>query len=155
MLGPQYRYFEPKVDLELMAEPRLVGHLTASGGTGNDVEVLVMTETEFVNWKNGHETETLFNSGQTTAIDLDLPLEKTGQYYLVISNLFSGITPKTVAGTVDLKWQLTEAQKTAAAASNTASVVLIGLILLAVAALGGWLAWFVANRKRKAQNLGA
>jgi len=31
------------------------GSFTASGGGGNDIEVLVMDETNYINWSNGHQ----------------------------------------------------------------------------------------------------
>jgi hypothetical protein len=31
------------------------GSFTASGGSGNDIEVYVMDDTNFINWKNGHQ----------------------------------------------------------------------------------------------------
>ncbi|MGD0977506.1 MAG: hypothetical protein ABR962_00010 [Candidatus Bathyarchaeia archaeon] len=66
------------------------GSFTASGGSVNDIEVLVMDPTEFINWQNGHQTGAYYDSGQLTTSSFDVPLP-SGQrtYYLVYSNTFS------------------------------------------------------------------
>ena len=48
------------------------------------------------NWKNGHEVAPVFNSGQVTAVTLNVPLPGPGSYRLVLSNTFSLLTHKTV-----------------------------------------------------------
>lgn len=75
---------------------RLQGHFTATGGTGNDVEVWLLTEDGFTNWQNGHATNTLYNSGRVTQDSLNVTLPGAGTYYLVFNNKFSFLTPKAV-----------------------------------------------------------
>jgi hypothetical protein len=45
---------------------RLKGHFSATGGSGNDIQVALLTEDQYVNWQNGHENKTFYNSGKVT-----------------------------------------------------------------------------------------
>jgi hypothetical protein len=75
----------------------LHGNFTASGGLSNDIEVFVMPESDFVNWQNGHNAKTLYNSGRVTVgtLDVNLPAD-AGTYYLVFSNKSSLLTQRNV-----------------------------------------------------------
>ena len=81
------------------------GHFAASGGSGNDIEVVVVSEDEYVNWQNGHPTKAFYNSGKVTqdSINLNLPSD-AATYYIVFSNKFSLLTPKAVQGSIDLSF---------------------------------------------------
>ena len=83
----------------------LKGHFTASGGSGSDIQVVVVNEDEYVNWQNGHPTKTFYNSGKLTqgSINITLPSDPT-TYYVVFSNKFSLLTPKAVQASVDLSY---------------------------------------------------
>ncbi|MGC2448044.1 MAG: zinc ribbon domain-containing protein [Candidatus Sulfotelmatobacter sp.] len=80
------------------------GHFTASGGTGNDVEVWLCTEDAFANWKNGHDAHTLYNSGRVTQDTLNLSLPGAGTYYLVFNNRFSLLTPKAIQANMSMTY---------------------------------------------------
>ncbi len=75
----------------------LRGNFTASGGSGNDIEAYVLSEADFVNWQNGHPSNTYYNSGKVTIgnISVSLPAN-AGTYYLVFNNKFSLLSPKSV-----------------------------------------------------------
>lgn len=88
----------------IMANPRIEGSLRASGGLGNDIKVYVFTEVDYTNWANGHEATPLYQSGQVSAADLNVSLPGDGRYVLVLSNSFSLMTAKTLAGDVALRW---------------------------------------------------
>jgi hypothetical protein len=148
--------YEVSVGGEGMTQPRLVGRITASGGTGNDIVVAVLTDADFVNWKNNHTTHPLFNSGQVTVADLSVDLPGSGTYYLVFSNGFSAMTPKTVSGQVNLHWiQIPSAAEVAAAKAQTDAearnqlLADLGIILLCGALIGGIVAWAIASRRNK------
>jgi hypothetical protein len=76
---------------------KLQGHFAATGGSGNDVEVFLLNEDAFTNWKNGHQTNAIYNSGKVTqdSPNVNLPTD-AGTYYLVFNNKFSLVTPKAV-----------------------------------------------------------
>lgn len=79
------------------SQPRchLSGHVTVVSGGNKDVDVLVMSEDDYTNWRNGHEAKVRFQSGQKTAIPLDLDLTGPGRFAFVVSNTFSAFTAKT------------------------------------------------------------
>jgi hypothetical protein len=81
------------------------GSFTASGGFGNDIEVLVMDSTDFINWQNGHQASAYYDSGQLTTSSFDVPLPSgPGTYYLVYSNTFSIISQKNVNTQANLSY---------------------------------------------------
>jgi hypothetical protein len=99
-----YSYF--KLDIPSHATSvHFDGTFTASGGSGNDVEAYVLSEQDFLNWQNGHDSRSLYNSGKVTTatISVDLP-DDAGVYYLVFNNRFSLFSPKTVNVNGTLKY---------------------------------------------------
>ena len=99
----QYEYYQfaPPAGSTLIS---VSGSFTASGGSGNDIVVLVMDQTNFVNWQNGHTASAYYNSGQLTTGTITASLPSGGTYYLVYSNTFSGFSSKTVQTTADLSY---------------------------------------------------
>ncbi len=79
------------------------GNFTASGGSGNDIRVLILDETSYVNWINGHNVSTFYDSGQITTGSITASLPK-GSYYLVYSNTFSIASSKNVKTKVDVMY---------------------------------------------------
>jgi len=75
---------------------KLSGSFTASGGSGNDIIVLVLDQTSFTNWQNGHQVSAIYNSGQLTTSSFSVSLPAGGTYYLVYSNTFSTFSSKNV-----------------------------------------------------------
>jgi hypothetical protein len=80
------------------------GMFTASGGSGNDIIVLVFDQTNYVNWQNGHQATPYYNSGQVTTGTVSASLPSSGTYYLVYSNTFSTTSSKSVQTTVNLSY---------------------------------------------------
>lgn len=80
------------------------GSFTASGGSGNDVVVIVMDSTDFTNWANGHSANTLYYSGQMTTGTISASLTAGDTYYLVYNNQFSILSSKNVQTTVNLTY---------------------------------------------------
>jgi hypothetical protein len=78
------------------------GSFTASGGSGNDIEVLVMDQTNYVNWSNSHQANAYYDSGQVTTGTISANLPGGGTYYLVYSNAFSSVSSKNVQTTANL-----------------------------------------------------
>lgn len=70
----------------------------ARGGSGNDIEVFILDEEGYENWRNGHTAPTFYNSGRVTVGHFNLRL-KPGKYFLVMNNRFSAVSNKVVAFT--------------------------------------------------------
>jgi len=100
----QYMYYRVEVP-QSSSNVRLEGHFTATGGSGNDVEIVLLDEDGFVNWKNRHATPAYYNSRRVTqgTASVNLPNDaKT--YYLVVSNIFSVVSNKAVSGDIKLHY---------------------------------------------------
>jgi hypothetical protein len=68
------------------------GHFQAFGGRQNDIQTVVCSEEDFINFKNGHQARAFYNSGKTTVGDINtaLPIpDGGGRYVLAFSNAFS------------------------------------------------------------------
>jgi hypothetical protein len=89
------------------SDVRVEGTFNASGGPGNDVEVFLLNDDEFVNWQNGHAVNTLYNSGRMTQGTLNAILPSgPGTYHLVFNNKFSLFSPKAVRASIRLHYTL-------------------------------------------------
>lgn len=90
-----YVWYTLKVD-EGMESAKLIGKFVTSGGSGNDVQVVVAEPDQFQNWANGHAASLIWSTpGKVTAGSLDLRL-KPGTYNLGFSNKFSAFSDKYV-----------------------------------------------------------
>ncbi|MDH4223814.1 MAG: M48 family metalloprotease, partial [candidate division Zixibacteria bacterium] len=89
-------WYEVKIDTSIMKNYELKGVFVASGGSGNDIQVFLFDQVNFLNWKNGHEASSIYSSGQVTAGKINLPFKQSGTYYLVFDNRFSSLTSKSV-----------------------------------------------------------
>jgi len=94
---------------DIMHNITLSGSFTASGGSGNDIKVFVLSQADFTNWQNGGSYSALYSSGQitTATFNVSLPTPSVGQtidYHVVYSNTFSWISTKQVNTTVNLNW---------------------------------------------------
>jgi len=80
------------------------GRFSATGGSGNDVEVFLLDEDGYVNFQNNHRVGTYFNSGRATQGGISVSLPKHGTYYLVFNNRFSVMSPKAVQADATLSY---------------------------------------------------
>lgn len=78
------------------------GHVLATGGSGNDIEVLILRESQFANFAQGSAGEAIFRSAKTHRTDLYIPMTE-GSYYIVFDNRFSLLSSKLVSGSVKLR----------------------------------------------------
>jgi hypothetical protein len=76
-------------------ETRVAAKFRARGGSGNDIEVYILDEDGFENWRNGHRVGTYYNSGRLTVGRFDVTL-RPGKYFLVMNNKFSAVSNKVV-----------------------------------------------------------
>ena len=82
-------------------------NLEASGGSGNDIRLYVMSYTDFINWQNGHTVSPYYSTGQETAFNTVVNLPNGGGTYVVVfDNTFSIFSSKTVTGTITLTYQV-------------------------------------------------
>lgn len=77
----------------------------AYGGTGNDIRMLVLDETNYLNFVNGHRATPLLDSGVLTTQTFKVPVHTTGKHYVVFDNMFSMFTPKTVVCSVEAEFE--------------------------------------------------
>jgi hypothetical protein len=85
---------------------RVEGTFNANGGFGNDVEVYLLSDDEFVNWQNGHPVNAFYSSGRITQGTIDTLLPSSGNYHLVFTNKFSWFSPKAVRASIRLHFNL-------------------------------------------------
>jgi len=81
------------------------GTFSASGGSMNDINVLIMDEANFADWRSGRRATQFYESGKlsTGIISASLP---SGTFYLVYSNTFSTFARKGVKTEVNLTYQV-------------------------------------------------
>lgn len=94
------------------SDVEIQGRFEATGGSGNDVEVVVLNEDEFTNWQNHHSVSTFYNSGRVTVATVGAHLPSTNAsdsstYYLIYSNVFSVLANKAVSTDVMLHYNRT------------------------------------------------
>jgi predicted nucleic acid-binding Zn ribbon protein len=82
----------------------VAGHFTASGGVGNDIQVVLAEESEFQNWINGHQAKVFYSTDKETTGHFDVGPLAPGQYVFAFSNTFSLLTEKQVFAQVDANW---------------------------------------------------
>lgn len=84
---------------------RVQGRFSATGGTGNDIEVSLFSQDDYTNWQNGHPARTIYNSGKVTVSNVNAVLPNdAGTYYLIFNNKFSLLTPKAVQESLTLTY---------------------------------------------------
>lgn len=81
---------------------RVVGDFTASGGSGDDIEVSITDERGFANFKNNHSYDVWYNSEKTTSGAINLSLAE-GKYVIIFSNTYSIMTPKAITSNIILE----------------------------------------------------
>jgi hypothetical protein len=83
---------------------RIAGHFKASGGSGNDIQVVIATEDDFDNWINGHQAKVFYGTEQITDGNLNVGPLAPGKYVLAFSNKFSLLTTKYVSAEIEATW---------------------------------------------------
>ncbi len=92
------------VNVTNMHNVRVVGWFMASGGSRNDIKVLILDGIDLINWDNLHEIEGVYKSGKLTIGKIDVPIIASGKYHLVFDNRFSEFSSKNVLAKVYLYW---------------------------------------------------
>jgi hypothetical protein len=88
-----------------MKDSRLTGWFNASGSISSEVNVFVATADGYASWKadKGCNPPPLFSTGWTTSRSLDVPIDKSGTYYLVYDNL-SSLFSRSIGARAVLKY---------------------------------------------------
>ena len=100
----QYYDCSFSVNTNSMQNVSVTGSFTASGGSGNDTQVLVIDDMALTNWKNGHQANVYFDSGKMTTGNINANIPSSGQYHLIFSNTFSTISSKKINTNANLNW---------------------------------------------------
>jgi len=100
----KYVFVKFQFDSEKMRDARVVGTFHASGGSGNDIQAVIAEESEFENWRNGHQARVLYSTDKVTNGKFDVSITETGTYYLAFSNAFSLFTDKDVFAEAELRY---------------------------------------------------
>lgn len=74
----------------------LAGRVQGVAGGGRDVEVYVLDESGYRDWRNGIHPDALFESGRASEATLSVALPRKGRYHLLLSNRYSVLTAKRV-----------------------------------------------------------
>ena len=100
-------YVPYKVDIDItkMGDPVISGTFRASGGRGNDIQVVLADEDSLVNLLNGHSVAALYKSQPITIGKLNVPITESGTYVLVFNNRFSLLSEKQVFAEINLKYK--------------------------------------------------
>jgi hypothetical protein len=85
-----------------MITPQLSGSFHASGGAGNDIQVVIAEQAEYENWANGHPANLSYQSDRTTNGTFSIPLKPGKKYAIAFDNRFSSYDEKVVTAEVRL-----------------------------------------------------
>lgn len=105
---PAANYSSVKFFTGNQVDQKLTVEFTASGGAGNDIQVVVMPARELPNWANGHATQVNYQTpGKLTTGKFTLTgLGINAEYAVVFENRFSVVTPKVVTAQIDLDFSI-------------------------------------------------
>lgn len=103
--GPKPGLWSFPFRLAKRGECRVTGRIRTVSGGNLDVAVALMTEDQFVNWRNTPRegAPVLFWAGPQTITTIDRPVSDSGAYRLVLSNRFSTFTSKHVVGNAEIR----------------------------------------------------
>lgn len=93
------------VNIATMLNVQVVGSFKALGGSGNDIDAYIMTDSQLQSWLKGQKAVGIYVSGRVSSADLTVPILTSGTYHLVFSNDFSILSAKVVSANIILKWQ--------------------------------------------------
>jgi len=78
------------------------GSFGESGGSGNDIEVFVVSHTSFLDLLSGHRASSYYSSGRVSSGTFGVTLLSSGDYDVIYSNTFSTFSSKNVQIAVNL-----------------------------------------------------
>jgi hypothetical protein len=102
-IGPGQYQFKTFTIYPEMTKAELSGSFHASGGSGNDIQAVVATSSEFENWINGHQARVYYSAQKVTNGQMDVHLAP-GTYVIAFSNKFSLLAEKEVTAEITLHY---------------------------------------------------
>jgi hypothetical protein len=99
---PARRYYSMRFNISAQGGMKVVGNFRASGGSGNDIEVIIVDEEGFKNFANKQGARTYYNSGKLSIGNINVRLQ-SGTYYIIFNNNFSLLSNKTIITEIALK----------------------------------------------------
>jgi len=85
----------------------VLGMFSAEGGSGNDIKVYVFDAYNYGVYKLNGFYDHLYYSGQVNNASISANLTSSGDYYLVLDNLFSPTSSKTVTIQANVTYTIT------------------------------------------------
>lgn len=85
--------------------PTVSGKFAASGGSGNDIAVMILSQDDFTNWQNGHASTAYYSSGKATVGTINVTVPSGQTLYLVFDNTFSVLSAKSVNSNIVLTYR--------------------------------------------------
>jgi hypothetical protein len=90
-----------------MQKIRVTGHFQTYGGRQNDIQAVICSDEDFINFRNAHQAHVVYDSGKTTVGDINATIpDGGGNYVLAFNNSFSMLSGKTVNGEVTLGYEI-------------------------------------------------
>jgi hypothetical protein len=80
------------------------GFFRASGGTGNDIQVVIACPAEFQSFINGKQAQVYYVTGKATGEAINVENLPPGDYVLAFNNKFSALSRKQVTAVVTLTY---------------------------------------------------
>ena len=114
--GRDVRYWI-KIDTSKMLEAEVTGRFRASGGSNNDIALVLATEYEFENLIHGREARVLFATDSITTGEFLVSITQSGTYILALNNRFSIFMPRTFIANIDLRYSTPQQSSSATEAS--------------------------------------
>jgi len=93
-----------EVDEGTMSNAHIAGWFHASGGSQSEIEVFLVTDSDYQTWTQGRRVTPLYTSGRTTYANINVQVPASYEtYHLVFNNVFS-TSLKTVQAEIDLDY---------------------------------------------------
>ncbi len=89
---------------KIMRDAAVSGVFKVEGASFDNIEVLVMDDHDFGEWKNAHKENNIFNSERVNSGNISASNLVPAAYHLVFDNTPSLLTSKKVLAVVDLTW---------------------------------------------------
>jgi len=115
--GRDVRY-SIKIDTSKMLDPAVTGWFRASGGSQNDIALVIATEDEFENLIHGHEARVLFATDSITTGEFHVSITQSGTYILALNNRSSIFMPRIFTADIGLRYSTPRQSSSASEAAD-------------------------------------